>query len=98
MGAQPGVVGKVPDLTQDNVDMQYDYRQVYANLLKDWLLVPELKINRDIFFKNFLTGPKEEGSGNYEYLPLAVQVISGTKETFINDRFGRVDFTFYRTQ
>src|SRR6267142_2348083 len=87
MGAQPGVVGKVPDLTQDNVDMQYDYRQVYANLLKDWLLVPESKINNDIFFKNFLTGPKEEGAGNYEYLPLAVQVISGARENFINDRF-----------
>jgi hypothetical protein len=86
-GAQPGVVGKVPDLTQDNVVMQFDYRQVYANLLKDWMLVPESTINDDIFFKNFLTGPKEDGIGNYEYLPLAVQVISGVQESFINDRF-----------
>ncbi|MCU0368239.1 MAG: DUF1501 domain-containing protein, partial [Cyclobacteriaceae bacterium] len=31
-GVQPGVVGKVPDLTKENVEMQYDYRQVYANL------------------------------------------------------------------
>ncbi len=87
-GAHPGVVGKVPDLNQDNVDMQFDYRQVYANLLKDWMLVPESTINNDIFFKNFLTGPKEEGSGNYDYLPLADQVISGVNESFIGERFG----------
>src|SRR5205085_5625639 len=26
-GAAPGVIGKVPDLNQDNAEMQYDYRQ-----------------------------------------------------------------------
>lgn len=86
-GAQPGVVGKVPDLTKDNVEMQYDYRQVYASLLKDWMLVSETKINNDIFFKNFLTGPKEEGTGNYESLTLATQVISGVQDNFISERF-----------
>jgi uncharacterized protein (DUF1501 family) len=86
-GAHPGVVGKVPDMTQDNVEMQFDYRQVYANLLKDWMLIPETTINNDIFFKNFLTGPKETGDGNYDYLPLAQQVISGVQESFINERF-----------
>jgi len=90
-GAHPGVVGKVPDLNQDNVEMQFDYRQVYASLLKDWLLVPESTINNDIFFKNFLTGPKEEGTGNYELLPLAEQVISGVKENFVSDRFALLD-------
>ncbi|CAN5625059.1 DUF1501 domain-containing protein [soil metagenome] len=90
-GVQPGVVGKVPDLTKDNVEMQFDYRQVYANLLKDWMLVDESKINNDIFFKNFLTGPKEEGAGNYEILPLASQVISGVTESFISERFTLLD-------
>lgn len=89
-GVQPGVVGKVPDLTLDNVDMQYDYRQVYANILKDWMLVNESTINNDIFFKNFLNGPKEAGTGNYDYLPLAQQVITGVTENFINARFGQL--------
>lgn len=86
-GVQPGVVGKVPDLNQQNVDMQFDYRQVYANLLRDWMLVDENKINSDIFFKDFLNGPKEDGAGNYQPLPLATQVISGVQENFIASRF-----------
>ncbi len=86
-GAHPGVVGKVPDMTKDNVEMQYDYRQVYANILKDWMLVDEDKINNDIFFKNFLSGPKEEGTGNYEPLPIADQIISGVKDNFVSERF-----------
>jgi uncharacterized protein (DUF1501 family) len=84
-GVKPGVVGKVPDMTRDNIEMQYDYRQVYANLLKDWMLVDEEKINNDIFFGNFINGPKEDG-GNYEPLPLATQVITGI-ESFVNQRF-----------
>lgn len=90
-GVRPGVTGKVPDLTQDNVDMQYDYRQVYASLLRDWMLVDENKINNDIFFKNFLSGPKEEGTGNYENIVLAEQVISGVQENFVAERFGLLD-------
>ncbi|MDZ7647888.1 MAG: DUF1501 domain-containing protein [Cytophagales bacterium] len=70
-GVQPGVVGVVPDLNKQNVEMQYDYRQVYANLLRDWMLVDEAKINSDIFFKDFINGPKEGAVGNYEPLPLA---------------------------
>ncbi len=90
-GVQPGVVGKVPDLNKDNVEMQFDYRQVYANILRDWMLVDEAKINNDIFFKDFLNGAKEEGAGNYEPLPLATQVISGVQENFINNRFALED-------
>jgi uncharacterized protein (DUF1501 family) len=86
-GVQPGVVGKVPDLNEDNVEMQYDYRQIYANLLRDWMLVDETKINNDIFFKDFINGPKEDGTGNFEPLPLATQIISGVQENFISDRF-----------
>lgn len=90
-GANPGVVGKVPDLAKENVEMQFDYRQVYANILKDWMLVDEDKINNDIFFKNFINGSKEEATGNYEPLPIATQVISGTKENFITGRFSLLD-------
>lgn len=90
-GVQPGVEGKVPDLNLQNVEMQYDYRQVYANLLRDWMLVDEAKINNDIFFKDFINGPKEDGSGNYEPMPLATQVISGVQENFIGNRFSLGD-------
>lgn len=90
-GVQPGVVGKVPDLNKENVEMQFDYRQVYANILRDWMLVDEAKIKNDIFFKDFLNGAKEEGAGNYEPLPLATQVISGVQENFINNRFALED-------
>jgi hypothetical protein len=90
-GANPGVIGKVPDLTQDNVDMQYDYRQVYASILRDWLLVPEAKINNDIFFKNFINGPKEEGAGNYEPIVVATDVTTGLHEDFRAQRFQLYD-------
>lgn len=90
-GVQAGVVGNVPDLTKNNVEMQFDYRQVYANILKDWMLVDEDTINNDIFFKDFLNGPKEEGVGNYEPLPVASQVISATNPDFIGDRFALND-------
>jgi uncharacterized protein (DUF1501 family) len=86
-GVNPGVVGNVPDLMQDNVDLQYDYRQVYASILKDWMLVDEAKINNDIFFKNFINGPKEEGAGNYEPITVASQVVSGVQENFKQQRF-----------
>ena len=87
-GVQPGVVGKVPDLGPDkgNIDMQYDYRQIYANLLRDWMLVDQAKIESDIFFKDFINGPKEEG-GNFAPLPLATQVISSVNESFVSQRY-----------
>jgi uncharacterized protein (DUF1501 family) len=35
----PGLTGTNPDLTQENVGMQYDYRQVYATIMKEWMCV-----------------------------------------------------------
>jgi uncharacterized protein (DUF1501 family) len=86
-GANAGVIGKVPDLNEDNIEMQYDYRQVYASILRDWLLVDDQKINDDIFFGNFINGPRESGTGNYEEIHVATSVISGVKDTFLSDRF-----------
>jgi len=87
-GVKPGVVGTNHDLStsQGNISMQHDYRQVFANILKDWMLVDESVINDDIFFGNFIDGPKEDGSGNYEPLELAQQEITGTSG-FFNKRF-----------
>jgi uncharacterized protein (DUF1501 family) len=86
-GVQPGVVGTVPDLTKDNVDLQYDYRQVYANILKDWFLVDKDKITNDIFFGNFIDGEKEDEPGSfYQPLPLASSVIT-RNESFVEARY-----------
>jgi uncharacterized protein (DUF1501 family) len=88
-GVQPGVVGVVPDMTKDNIEMQFDYRQVYANLLKDWMQVDENVLRNDIFFGDFISGPRD-GGGNYEPLPLASEVITGNAD-FIKKRFGLMD-------
>ena len=93
LGVNPGVIGKVPDLTKDNVEMQFDYRQVYANILKDWLLVDETKVNNDIFFRNFIDGPREEGTGNYEPIKVATSVVTGVRESFATARFSLYDCT-----
>lgn len=86
-GVQPGVVGNVPDMTKNNVEMQFDYRQVYANILKDWMLVDKDKITNDIFFGNFIDGEVEDAPGTfYQPMPLASEIITGTK-TFVESRF-----------
>lgn len=87
-GVNPGVIGTNQDLSNGkrNIEMQYDYRQVYANILKDWMQVDEDIIANDIFFGNFINGPKTDGDGFYEPLPVAVEQITGT-EGFFNDRF-----------
>jgi hypothetical protein len=73
-------------MNQANVAMQFDYRQVYANLLKDWMLIDQQRITNDIFFGNFIDGPREDGSGFYEPMPLAAQTITGVGD-FIGTRF-----------
>jgi uncharacterized protein (DUF1501 family) len=88
-GVKPGLVGKVPDLTKDNVDMQYDYRQVYSSILRDWMGVAEQVIVDDVFFgKNFFTGEREEDkTKNYNNLIVATDVITGVQDNFIGARF-----------
>jgi hypothetical protein len=86
-GVVPGMIGTNPDLSPENgnVPMQYDYRQVYANLLLDWMGVDETTINNEVFFGNFIDGPKEDG-GFYEKLPIAGDSITGF-EHFVADKY-----------
>ena len=86
-GVIPGVIGTNPDLSPEisNVQMQYDYRQVYANILLDWMGVDANTINNDVFFGNFIDGPNEEG-GFYEKLPIASDSITGF-DTFAANRY-----------
>lgn len=87
--ANAGVIGTNPDVSKDNVEMQFDYRQIYANILKDWMEVDPAKIESEIFFGNFIDGPREEG-GHYEPLPLIKDVITGTNK-FFSRRFQLYD-------
>ena len=87
-GANPGVVGTVPDLSQSNVEMQYDYRLVYGNIMKDWMLVDDNHLN-DIF-PGLMTASGTTDGVTFQTLPLAQQVITGT-EGFIGDRFSLKD-------
>lgn len=87
-GVQPGVVGKVPDLTKANVEMQYDYRVVYGNIVKDWLLVDDANLN--IIFPGLMTPTGTTDGVTFQELPLASQVIAGVDD-FIGDRFSLQD-------
>jgi uncharacterized protein (DUF1501 family) len=98
-GARPGVIGEVPNLAKDNIEMQYDYRQIYANILLDWMGVPKDVLASTIFgnqkppleLRDFIDGPRVDGlTGNYEPLPLATQEITGVEE-FVGSRFSLED-------
>lgn len=54
LGGTLGTNPILPDKPQwdDNVVMQYDFRSVYASVLKDWFCIPNKDL-QDIFFKNY---------------------------------------------
>ncbi len=87
-GVKPGVIGKVPDLTKDNVELQYDYRQVFTNILKDWMLADKDEITEVFKNRNFIDGNVD--GVQYEPLPLISQVISGVSD-FVDSRFALYD-------
>jgi len=85
-GVQPGVVGTNPDLTQSNVEMQHDYRQLYATILQDWMGVDESIVTNSVFYGNFIDGPNEDG-GTYTKLPLIGNNLVTSVDDFLNRRF-----------
>lgn len=84
-GVNPGIYGTNPDMSQNNVGMQFDYRQLYAGILNEWLGVDQSVITNDIFFKDFISGPNPNG-GNYEPLDLIKETITGTDD-FLKSKF-----------
>lgn len=79
LGVKPGIYGQVPDLSKSNVDLQFDYRQIYANVLFEWMGVEKNTLANDIFYQNFIDGSNPSG-GNYEPMNLIKEVILGEKE------------------
>lgn len=73
--ARAGIYGTTPDLNQNNVGMQFDYRQIYSSLLNDWMGVDQEMIASDIFFRDFINGPNPNG-GSYEPLDLVQETIT----------------------
>jgi uncharacterized protein (DUF1501 family) len=94
-GVKPGVIGDafLTNSSGTNLAMQNDYRIVYANLLRDWMLVNDTQLNKifpDGNFENdatkgLMTTSTSDGTV-FKELPLAQQVITGT-EGFIGERF-----------
>ncbi|WP_109829663.1 DUF1501 domain-containing protein [Reichenbachiella versicolor] len=72
-----GIYGTNPDLNDRNIAMQFDYRQIYAGILNDWMGVDESTLTNDIFFQNFITG------GTYQPLEL----ISSVEDNFLKKHF-----------
>ncbi|MBC7450606.1 MAG: DUF1501 domain-containing protein [Cytophagales bacterium] len=77
----PGLSGTNPDLTQDNVAMQFDYRQVYATILKDWMCVDAAKVDSEF---GILWG---DYPGRGATLPLINKGSATSVQNFIRDRF-----------
>ena len=88
-GVKPGVVGNVPDLTKSNVEMQYDYRLIYGNIVRDWFEVTDNNRLNEIFPGLMTAGGTSDGV-TFQELPLVSTVITGTDD-FIGARFSLED-------
>ena len=65
----PGIYGNTPNLNQDNIEYQLDYRQVFANLLHEWMGVSQEILANEIFFRDFIAGASPLG-GDFEPLDI----------------------------
>lgn len=87
-GVEPGVVGTNPNLNTGNVEMQFDYRLIYGNIMRDWMLVDDTRLNE--IFPGLMTAEGTTDGVVFEQLPLAQKTITST-EGFIGNRFALKD-------
>src|SRR5690606_32273275 len=88
-GAQAGMIGNVPDLTKANVEMQFDYRVIYANIMRDWMLVPDDRLNE--VFPGIMTPDGTSDGVTFQPLPVAQRdIVTGTAD-FVDARFALDD-------
>jgi uncharacterized protein (DUF1501 family) len=97
-GVKPGIHGEAFKVTNngagDNLEMQHDYRVVYANIMRDWMLVDDARLDK-IFpnttdpSKGIMTGGTSDGE-NFSELPIASQTIVSA-DGFIGERFAMED-------
>ena len=69
----------------DNLTLEYDYRSVYATVLRDWFCVPEDKV-KDVLFDDFQYLPLSTGINQNEKLS-AVEVFPNPASNDITVRF-----------
>lgn len=79
-GVLPGVTGVNPGLNDDNVAMQYDYRQVFATIMKEWMCVDPALVDN---LSGIFTG---DYAGRGSILPLINSNLTSVHD-FINKRF-----------
>ncbi|GAB3331261.1 DUF1501 domain-containing protein [Marivirga atlantica] len=80
-----GVFGTNPDMSKSNIDLQFDYRQLYASILHDWFAVEKSVINQDIFFKDFFNATDDNGNTLPEVNMVSDKVTGNT--AFIDSRY-----------
>ncbi|MEM6641507.1 MAG: DUF1501 domain-containing protein [Bacteroidota bacterium] len=79
VGVKPGIYGVNPDMSGRNVGLQFDYRQIAANVLFEWMGVEKSVIDTDIFYGNYIDGANPQG-GNYEPMDLIKEVLLSEQE------------------
>ncbi len=85
-----GVIGPNPTIptsvtSNDNIPMHFDFRSVYASLLKDWFCADDTKI-RNVLFKDFIGIPIIKGSsasvGNQQGANNAISIVNNYPNPF----------------
>jgi hypothetical protein len=78
---QPGIIGNNPTIpgtttVNDNVPMQFDFRQVYASVLQDWFELPAADIKTLLNGSDFNTLPifKSNPMGLEDFADLMTQI------------------------
>lgn len=77
-----GIFGTNPDMNKSNIDMQFDYRQLYSGILHDWFGVEQSVINQDIFFRDFFNATDEQGNPLPE-VKIISDKITGNKDWLV---------------
>jgi uncharacterized protein (DUF1501 family) len=99
-GVQKGIIGSNPTIpstttVNDNVPMQYDFRQVYASVLKDWFGLTATEVKDAMGGKDFNTLPIFKGS--ISSLEDYADILSTLKleDAFPNPAIDRTSIAFY---
>jgi uncharacterized protein (DUF1501 family) len=99
-GVQSGIIGANPTIpstttVEDNVPMQYDFRQIYASVLKDWFGLTTAETKAAMGGKDFNTLPifKENFSSIEDWADLMSRLT--LKDAYPNPVRGAANFTFY---
>ncbi|MDX2305993.1 MAG: DUF1501 domain-containing protein [Microscillaceae bacterium] len=80
----PGVNGTVPNLNEGNVEKQFDYRQIYSTILKDWFEVDAQLVDGGSPDTTIIHGDYE---GRGDSMPLINKNFITSTEDFILERY-----------